>query len=205
MVVILAAFKLYVKWIQKSIQQQKLLCLYKGKSKLEVWDSLTKMFSLGNSENIKAKTFIYGGFHFEEKAKSVKDANITATGDVFKALSNYGNPIYVTIVAWNPADSFSYDEQLRSQKYPARPTDPDRTNFNLIEHPEGTIVEIIRRERGKISLLDFLSGRGNRAGWAAGRFCHILTGDFHKFKKDNESRFIGGYPITRYDSLRNEF
>ena len=184
----------------------KAVTLRKGKTQQEVWHELIKMFSLTNGENRKVKTFIYGGNPFEEKVKSLNGSYKIGVGDIFKAVSSRGNAIYVTITNWNPFDSFSYEEKMWPSGE-ARPSDSDRTDFNLIEHPEGTVIEIVRREKAdlKKGVFDHLWGRKKDSNnWAAFRLSHILSGGGVSLR-NKESTNVNGYTITRDDSLRMDF
>jgi hypothetical protein len=178
--------------------------LRRGQSQQQVWDDLTKVFAVESGGNIGSKTFIYGGYHFEERVKRVSKDDVAGLGDVFKAVTAYGTQIYVTVTEWNPTDSFSYIEQIEGDQLELSPA--DKTDFNLVAHPEGTVIKIVRREKGDVKnpIREFLAGHKNRASWAAGRLGHVIGGHFLTLG-NNESQVLGDFKITRNDSLRNEF
>ena len=206
MIVGLLALIKKIKMGVKVYSAAKAVTLKKGQSKKEVWKNITKMFSIEDKANYSVKTFIYGGYRFEDKVTSIKGNNETTIGDVFKAVTVHGTVIYVTIKEWNPYNSFSYDEQMWSEG-DSETSVPTRTDFKFIEHPEGATLEIVRREKAdlKMGILDFIMGRKkNNASWAAGRFCHIIGGQFPTLKNE-ETLQVGEFIIKRDDSLRKEF
>lgn len=177
--------------------------LRKGLTKKEVWEYYSKMFPVDNEAIYSGTTFIYGGYRLEEKVKSIRGNNTITIGDRFKAVTYHQTIIYVTIEEWNPFDSFSYVEQTWSKENNEL-TVGHKTDFNLIDHPEGTLLEIIRRERGnlKTGFFDFIFGRNrDGASWASGRLGHIIGGNFCKLK-NKESIQMGEFIIERDDSLR---
>lgn len=188
----------------------KAVALKKGLTKEQAWDSIVRMFSVENKSNIGATSFIYGRYQLEERVKAQSSDGSISGGDVFKAVTVHGTSIFVTIKEWQPFNSFSFDEQQWSHG-DSELSVPDRTNFRFIEHPEGTTIEIIRREltdsnkrrmKGFIGIIDDLWVRATSGSWAAFRLAHILEGDTNAKLKNNESIYVSGYKITRDDSLR---
>ncbi|MBO3696972.1 hypothetical protein [Roseivirga sp. E12] len=189
----------------------KAVSLKKGLTKEQAWKSIISMFHVESRLNYDAISFIYGRYRLEEKVKSLGDNNIIYNGDVFKATTVHGTSIYVTIKEWNPYESFSYDEQMWS-KGETELSVPNRTDFRFLEHPEGTTIELIRREKadsskwrmkGILGFFDHLWVSANSGSWAAFRLAHILGGNAKL--KNNESTEVAGYKITRNDSLRKNF
>lgn len=205
----------------------KAVSVRKGQTNQEVWDTLIRMFKIKNNENLGTKTFIYGGYPLQEKVwPKTADSDMLAVGNVYKAYTVHQTEIYITIQHWDPFNSFSFVEQKAGKFEYERAsrnglTIEDGLNagsyigwlpvaiteFNLRDHPEGTVLEIIRREKDGLAnksifdpILALLDHR-NRAGWAAARLCHIVGGLFPSFK-NGDSMQIGEYTITRDDSLR---
>jgi hypothetical protein len=133
------------------------------------------MFSFEDEQNRNVTTFIYGRYRFEEKVKSLMDNKTISEGDIFKASTIHGTLIYVTIVDWKPYKKFSYHEQ-KSSREEVELSPADRTDFEFIEHPEGIIIKITRREKadmnkrrakGLLGLIDHLWVKKNSPSWAA--------------------------------------
>ncbi|MEM8875064.1 MAG: hypothetical protein AAGD32_12510 [Planctomycetota bacterium] len=184
----------------------KALSLRKGENIEQVWESFATMFDLRDRANVGAVSLVYGGYRFDEKVRAVSGALSAGVGDVFRTTTSHQTPLYAKIISWKPHADFSFIEYFWMENE-SDPSSPSRTDVSVKEHPEGVMIEIIRREKGnvKTGFLDYLSGRKNSAGWAAGRLGHILGGRFCGDLKNLGSAQIGSYTVTRDDSLRPDF
>ncbi len=208
---------------EKIYSAAKAVTLRKNETLQESWEFFSHMFEpmfdrRGNSNftwrhrwEAEPKSYIYGGFPLYEKVKSGGNDSILGVGDVFKTETSNKVPLFVKIISWNPHHSFSFIEYFWP-KHKGTPGTPDRTDFYFREHPEGTIVEIIRREKCdlkhlKTGLFDFSHRkmRKRSPSWAAARFGGIVGSNFCDYLKNGESIIVGEFSITRVDELRTNF
>ena len=184
-----------------------------GKSKEQAWKELTSMFN----EHLPIKHTSYILQHFPLECVRRQKPDDISVGDIFKYLMSKGSKMYVQIVECTPYESFAYDEQgmPTSGKYidMAYKTDSrTRMEFFLKYHPEATLVEIRRREkgldRGKSTGLfnsglfsTYLHTEEDIAHRAAEILQHILTGD--TWKRDEIVR--DELTIKRDDSYKIDF
>ena len=169
----------------------------------EAWKTLTDMF------NGTGRSFV--PFHSRLEPIKRRSPETIAVNDVFRYTLNRGTPMYLTVVEWTPRLSFAYEEQFLPMG--GKDFDQlleqdlrDRTEYTLVPHPEGTVVQIRRVERENLTMLQSITGE--RASHAANMLVFALSGNgFYPDKafSDGEALEHEDYTVQRDDSLRVPF
>jgi hypothetical protein len=184
-----------------------------GKSKEQAWKELTSMFN----EHLPMVHTSYILQHFPLECVKRHKPDDISVGDIFKYMRSRGSKMYVQIVECTPYESFAYDEQGMPTSgehidVAYKSDSRDRMEFFLRSHPEATLVEIRRREkglnRGKSTGLfnsglfsTYLLTEEDLARHAARTLQHILTGDYWKI----DEIMRGELTIKRDDSYKIDF
>lgn len=178
--------------------------LLEGTSMQSAWEMYTVAFQVENNDYLQSKSFVYGGYPLEEKVSGFKDS--IQVKDIFKSITSHNNEFYTEIVKWNLPKGFAFIEYSWKEGTTG-PSKLDRTDFAFFSHPEGTVVEIIRREKGLLrEARDCNGGKKLIGANAAGRLGYIIGRSDEGFVlQDSQSFVIEGYTVSRIDDLQTEF
>ena len=133
-----------------------------GTTREQAWDSLTKMFSDPHGPSL------VGGSYSLQPIRQHGGSGAVTVDDIFKYTTHAASH-YVRITAFNPFESFAYDEFWS----PATGPDYDHPNtasdmkstmeFRISDHPEFLVLDVRRTSKASLSfvlaLFNFLNAQ----------------------------------------------
>ncbi len=145
-----------------------------GTTREQAWDSLTKMF------RYPASSSLVGGSYPLQPVRQYGGPGTIRSGDIFK-YTTHAAAYYVRITAFNPLESFAYDEFWS----PATGPDYDNPNtagdmkdtmeFRISDHPEFLVLDVRRTSKRSVPFLLAIFGLLlNRQGGAFTALSSVL-------------------------------
>lgn len=184
----------------------KAIIFERGRTKEEVWNELTSIFNM-KLEKRKRPTFIVNSHPLEKQIKKLSPEDALAgVGDTFKSHANY-----LSVTNWEPQESFAYVTEHATLN-PEHIIKDKKTNmksmmkFSLSDHPEGTIIEVIRKAQGDSDAWKKLKGIKVDPGEAEQLLRSVLERFYERKHYLNPGiQTTHNIHVERDDSLRNEF
>ena len=179
-----------------------------NRTKKEVWNDLTSIFDM-QVEEVDRPSLMVNGWPLEKQVKKVSAENhVAGVGDIFKYIASYGSQIYIPITDWEAYNFFAYNEVYSPIGAKAISENKNegsgsRMEFYLKDHFEGTTVEVIRRQKGRLPSRFNPLTLGERKTLINGA-TQLLNSVLNQFYKKIE-RYPSSMHVERDDSLKTDF